>query len=158
MKVIAARRSPTGDIEANGVQVYKWQDRVEVLKNSDFVVASLPGTPETKHCIDMSSFKEMKPDAVFINVGRGSTVKEVDLIEALKKKIIKGAACDVFEVEPLPNTSELYQLPNMLISPHNADNTPSYYPSTVERFVTLAKQYYLKSLPFPRLVDLDLGY
>ena len=63
----------------------------------------------------------MKKDAVFINIGRGSTVNEEDLIEVLKNKSIRGAALDVFKEEPLPESSPFWQLDNVLIYPHCAD-------------------------------------
>jgi len=69
----------------------------------------------------------MKTTAVFINMGRGSSVKEVDLIKILKEKMIKGAVLDVFQEEPLNSNSEIYDLDNVLISCHSADNTDDFF-------------------------------
>ena len=85
-------------------------------------------------------------------------VDEAALCDALKRKAIKGACLDVFEKEPLVAESPLWGLDNVLLSPHNADNTRSYYPSTMERFVELTVNFYLKGRPFPETVDLDQGY
>jgi len=74
----------------------------------------------------------MKTTAVFINMGRGSSVKEVDLIKILKEKMIKGAVLDVFQEEPLNSNSEIYDLDNVLISCHSADNTDDFFELWVE--------------------------
>jgi len=78
-----------------------------VLEKADFVVGVLPKTNHTTHYFNKDFFAMMKPSSVFMNIGRGVTVKESDLVEALKAKIIAGAVLDVFEVEPLSKDSEL---------------------------------------------------
>jgi len=67
-----------------------------------------------------STFSKMKKTAVFMNIGRGPTVQETDLIKALKEETIAGAVLDVFKVEPLPQDNELWTMPNVLITPHCA--------------------------------------
>ncbi len=98
-----------------------------LLGNSDYIVLSLPRTKETEGLMDYERFKKMKKDAVFINISRGKTVKEKDLIRALKEKLILGAGLDVFEEEPLPQDSELYTLPNVIITPHIGGVTPRFW-------------------------------
>ena len=73
-----------------------------------------------------STFSKMKRTAVFMNIGRGSTVNEDDLIKALKTQQIQGAVLDVFKVEPLPKDSEFWKLPNVLITPHCADQDEDF--------------------------------
>ena len=90
----------------------------EVLKEADFVCNVLPLTPETHHIINRDSLAKMKPSAFFINGGRGASVDEAALVEALKSGVIKGAGLDVFEKEPLPVNSELLTLPNVVALPH----------------------------------------
>jgi phosphoglycerate dehydrogenase-like enzyme len=90
---------------------------------TDFVVAALPSTPETRHFFDRRAFQSFKPGAFFINVGRGSTVDEEALVESLRSGHLSGAALDVFETEPLPPSSPLWDLENVIISPHRADHT-----------------------------------
>ena len=90
----------------------------EVLKEADFICNVLPLTPETHHIINRDSLAKMKSSAFFINGGRGASVDEIALIGALKSGIIKGAGLDVFEKEPLPVSSELLSLPNIIALPH----------------------------------------
>jgi D-2-hydroxyacid dehydrogenase (NADP+) len=73
------------------------------------------------HFFNSEFFLKMKKSAVFMNIGRGNTCKEVDLIEALKSKTIAGAVLDVYEVEPLSKDSELWDMPDCLMTPHCAD-------------------------------------
>lgn len=90
----------------------------EVLAEADFVCNVLPLMPETRHIINRDSLEKMKPTAFFINGGRGASVDEAALVEALKSGVIKGAGLDVFEKEPLPMNSELLTLPNVIALPH----------------------------------------
>jgi phosphoglycerate dehydrogenase-like enzyme len=81
----------------------------------------LPKTAHTTHYFNKDFYAMMKPSSIFMNIGRGVTVKESDLVDALKAKVIAGAVLDVFEVEPLSKESELWDLPNVLMTPHCAD-------------------------------------
>eukprot|EP01004_Peranema_trichophorum_P005612 NODE_4465_length_1164_cov_42.505283_g3948_i0.p1 GENE.NODE_4465_length_1164_cov_42.505283_g3948_i0~~NODE_4465_length_1164_cov_42.505283_g3948_i0.p1 ORF type:complete len:344 (-),score=45.75 NODE_4465_length_1164_cov_42.505283_g3948_i0:75-1106(-) len=147
MNIISIRRS-SSDHEVE-----------HLFKSSDYIVAALPGTKDTFHFINESRLNLMKNSAVFINIGRGITVDQKALAKHLSEKKIRGAALDVFEQEPLPSDDPIYNsLENLLLSPHNADNTEDYYPSTVRRFVELTQNYYLHQKNFPSLVDLNLGY
>lgn len=91
-----------------------------LLPLADFVIVTTPHTPETEGMWHKNRFALMKKTAYFINIGRGKTTKLADLIEALEQGIIAGCALDVFEVEPLPTESPLWQMPNVLITPHIA--------------------------------------
>jgi phosphoglycerate dehydrogenase-like enzyme len=95
----------------------------EVIAESDYVVMSTPLTPSTHRLMSRARIAAMKPDAVFINIGRGGTVDEEALVEALRDRRIRGAALDVFDTEPLPPEHPLWQLDNVLLSPHTADHT-----------------------------------
>ena len=90
----------------------------DVLAEADFVCNVLPLTPETYHIINRDALAKMKPSAFFINGGRGASVDEAALVEALKSGGIQGAGLDVFEKEPLPVNSELLTLPNVVALPH----------------------------------------
>lgn len=94
----------------------------EVIAQSDYVVMAAPLTPETHRLMSRERIALMKPEAVFINVGRGRTVDEEALVEALQRRSIRGAALDVFEAEPLLPEHKLWALDNVLISPHTADH------------------------------------
>src|SRR5205085_8256021 len=108
MNVLTARRSDPID---------------GLIVASDYIVLSTPLTPQTRRVINADRIAKMKPTAVLISVGRGEVVDEAALIEALRSKRIRGAALDVFEVEPLPADSPLWHLDNALISTHSADQT-----------------------------------
>lgn len=94
----------------------------ELLQRSDFVSLNCNLTPTSHHLIDRGALTLMRPDAVLINTARGAVVDEAALIDALRDKTIAGAALDVFEDEPLPADSPLRSMPNLLLSPHNANS------------------------------------
>ncbi len=91
-----------------------------LIPQADFVIVTTPHTPETEGMWHKNRFALMKSSAYFINIGRGKTTKLADLIEALEQGTIAGCGLDVFEVEPLPAESPLWQMSNVLITPHIA--------------------------------------
>ena len=95
-----------------------------VLPQSDFVIVTVPETPETQGMFGASLFRTMKRTAFFINIGRGATVVLDDLNDALRAGEISGAALDVFEIEPLPADHPLWDAPGMIITPHVAGAGP----------------------------------
>jgi phosphoglycerate dehydrogenase-like enzyme len=113
----------------------------EVLAQSDYVVMSAPLTPNTAKLMLRARIAAMKPEAVFINVGRGRTVDEEALIDALRNHRIRGAALDVFEVEPLPPGHPLWQLENVLLSPHTADHTSDAHLRAMRFFIENLRRF-----------------
>jgi phosphoglycerate dehydrogenase-like enzyme len=101
----------------------------------------------------------MKPTAVIINVGRGAVIDEAAMVRALETKQIAGAALDVFETEPLPPTSKLWDMPNVLISPHCTDRTrdPDWLDLAMRRFVSNFG-HFMKGEPLEFIVDKKAGY
>jgi phosphoglycerate dehydrogenase-like enzyme len=97
-----------------------------LLPQADFLILVTPETPETIRMIDARRLRLMKPGSFLVNIGRGKCVVMDDLVEALRKKRIAGAALDVFEQEPLPPDSPLWSMPNVLITPHMAAKPESY--------------------------------
>ncbi len=95
-----------------------------LLPRADFVILTVPHTPQTEGMMDRARFQRMRRGAVFINIGRGMTTRLDDLVAALRAGEVGGAALDVFEVEPLPPGHALWTLPNVLITPHMAGNGP----------------------------------
>jgi phosphoglycerate dehydrogenase-like enzyme len=95
-----------------------------VLAVSDFLVIAAPHTPETVKMFRREQFQLMKPTAVLINIGRGAIVDLADLTAALAAKEIAGAGLDVFETEPLPADHPLWQMANVIITPHVAGYSP----------------------------------
>ena len=92
----------------------------DAAAKADYLINVLPGGPDNRGAFNDIVFAAMKPSAFFINVGRGDTVDEAALIETLRSKRIAGAGLDVFAVEPLPNDSPLWDLPNVILTPHVA--------------------------------------
>lgn len=98
----------------------------QVLAQSDFTVMLLPISESTRGFMTAQRFAAMKEGSVFINVGRGQTVDEQALVEALRSGHLSGAALDAFATEPLPEDSPLWDMPNVIITPHLAADTPAY--------------------------------
>lgn len=99
----------------------------EVLSVSDYLVLACPLTEETTDLIDAAALSLMPSSAVLINIARGGVVDEAALTRALQQRQIRGAALDVFEAEPLPAESPLWDLSNVMITPHMAGSTPKYW-------------------------------
>jgi len=95
-----------------------------LLPRADFVILTVPHTPETEGFMNRARFRQMKKSAFFINIGRGMTTRLDDLVAALKAGEIAGAALDVFEEEPLPADHPLWTMPGVLITPHTAGHGP----------------------------------
>lgn len=135
MKVLATRRLQKEIEHKKFVDYLMPIDKIDfILKSSDFVAIVCPLTPLTKNMIDKNSFKIMRKDSYLINTSRGSIVNEVDLINALKKKQIAGAALDVFSKEPLSQDSQLFELQNVFLSPHISGNFKQYQKNMIEQF------------------------
>ena len=96
----------------------------DLLSESDYVVIAAPHTPETYKLFQTAQFEQMKRSAVLINIGRGAIVDLADLTDALQRGLIAGAGLDVFEIEPLPADHPLWQMENVIITPHVAAASP----------------------------------
>lgn len=136
---------------------YTTEQLPHVLEQSDFVINCLPLTDATHHMFNTATFGVMKPTAYFVNIGRGGTVDEKALITALKNKTIAGAGLDVFEVEPLPKTSPLWQMENVIITPHDAGRTPKYMERVIRIFCSNLR-FFLGGREMPNLIDKERGY
>jgi len=111
-----------GDAGPDIAHVYKATDRKDFLEAIDVLVITLPLNDSTRKTISSEDFSILGPEKYLINISRGEIIDEDDLIDALQKKIIKGAVLDVFAVEPLPKTHRLFRCPNLIITPHIAGN------------------------------------
>lgn len=123
----------------------------------DFVVITVPLTPETRGMIGAKVFKEMKGTSYLIDMSRGGVVDHGALIEALQEGRIAGAALDVYPVEPLPDSSPLWSMDNVILSPHVAGASPRYYEKAADLFATNLRRY-LAEQPLLNLFDPDRGY
>jgi D-2-hydroxyacid dehydrogenase (NADP+) len=155
-RVSAVSRSGSGKPEF--VERLEKSERLdEMLSEADYVVITLPGTEETRHLFDKTKFALMKKSAVLINIGRGTIVHEQDLIEALQSGAIAGAGLEVFEKEPLAAESPLWDMENVVITPHHSGLSHRY----MDRAITLLCENiraYIAGNPPPSLVDKSLGY
>lgn len=128
----------------------------DMLMSSDYIINVLPSTPNTSGLLNGDMLKNCKTrGSVFINVGRGTIVKEADLVNALEQGWISGAILDVFEEEPLPNESKLWTLPQVTISPHISGVTRG---KDVAMFFAENYKNYIKGEPLLNEVDLERGY
>jgi phosphoglycerate dehydrogenase-like enzyme len=150
-----------GNTSRGGDDVFLGVSGTEELSSAvawaDYVVNVLPNTSGTRSMFDASAFGAMRPHARFVNVGRGSTVDEAALTEALAEGRIAGAALDVFQDEPLPDASPLWDLPNVIVSPHMSGDFAGWREALVELFVDNLRRY-LAGEPLLNVVDKERGY
>ena len=127
MRVIGIRRREgKADLDPSYDEVVTFQQMEQVLDRGNYVVASLPLTAKTGGMVNEKVFRAMHRSAVFINVGRGKAVDEASLIRALEQGLIRGAVLDVFDNEPLAPDNPLWNMPNVLVSPHMGSDTSRY--------------------------------
>jgi phosphoglycerate dehydrogenase-like enzyme len=126
MRIVGVKRTVRDGDEAwdSADELYPTAELHTALGGADYVAVTLPGTPETRRLIDAEAIAAIKQGAYFANVGRGTVVDEATLVEALRSGHLSGAALDVFEVEPLPEESPLWDLDNVIISAHTTDVVP----------------------------------
>jgi len=142
---------------ALAAEVFGLGDLDRVLERSDFVVLAAPLTEKTREFINAERLGHMRPEAYFINLSRGALVDEPALIAALRHKRIAGAALDVFSAEPLPADSPLWELDNLLITPHTAAVTEQLWERHYALFSDNLRRY-LAGQPLRGVVDKKKGY
>jgi phosphoglycerate dehydrogenase-like enzyme len=139
MRVVAIKRSPT---PMEGVERVVAPEQLHaVLSQADFVVLALPLTQETRGLMDEAALRAMRQSAFLINVSRGAIVDETALIAALQQGQIAGAALDVFEQEPLPPESPLWDAPNVILTPHVSSWSEDYRARAAEVFCQNLERY-----------------
>lgn len=157
MRVLGVRHS--GKQQEYVDEMYTTDQLDMVLPNCDYVVVTLPLTKDTKHLFDSKKFNLMKPSSFFINIGRGEIIVEGDLITALQNGIIAGAGLDVFEQEPLSVDNPLWELENVMITPHIAGSTEHYNQRVIENIlIPNLRNYISGTLPPVNRVDFSKGY
>jgi phosphoglycerate dehydrogenase-like enzyme len=132
-------------------------DLPSLLSSSDYVIAALPLTAQTRGLFSARMFASMRPAARFINVGRGELVDEQALIAALRQGRLAGAALDVFQNEPLPVESPLWTLGRLIISPHMAGDIKET-PDRLECLFRNNLKRFIEGEPLVNKVDIDLGF
>jgi len=140
LHVLGVRRNPL--LQAQAVeQMFSPDQLLEVLPRADFVVLTVPLTPETRDMIGEAELSVMKPGAYLINIGRGKTIQEECLVRALQESRIAGAALDVFAMEPLPVESPLWGMDNVIITSHYSGQTPHYTERALKIFIENLVRY-----------------
>ncbi|MFP3992199.1 D-2-hydroxyacid dehydrogenase [Streptomyces sp. E11-3] len=137
--------------------VHGQDDLDRLLAGADWVVSVAPLTSSTRGMFSARRFDLMRPSARFINVGRGQLVVEADLVDALSRRSIAGAALDVFEEEPLPSDSPLWGVPGLLVSPHMSGDTVGWRDALGEQFVEFF-ELWAAGKPLPNVIDKSRGY
>ena len=155
---VSGIRRRAGGPGVEGVADVATADKLSsLLPRADIVVISAPHTGETKGLIGRDELAAMKRDAVLVNVSRGRLVDEAALAAALQEGRLAGAALDVFEREPLPDDSPLWDLPNVLITPHTSGFRPDHWDVMTDLFAENLRRYD-GDQPLLNVIDKNAGY
>jgi phosphoglycerate dehydrogenase-like enzyme len=155
MRVVGMRRS---DAVVDGIDKLYTRDELRaMLAATDFLVLAAPHTPETEGIVGASEIAALKRGAVVINIGRGQLIDEAALIRALQDGHLAGAALDVFEKEPPPPDSPLWDMPNVIISPHSASTVTQENARITELFCDNLRRY-LSGRPLRNVLDAERLY
>lgn len=152
--IVDGKGDPHGDLFD---RLYPIEALHSLLKASDFVVVTLPLTDSTRHILDAAAFEAMKPTAYLVNVGRGELIDQSAMVTALKTKQFAGAALDVFKEEPLPEKSPLWELENVILTPHISGLSRHLPEETLSLFIENLNRY-MTNLSLYNQVDVERGY
>lgn len=156
MRVLGVRRHPQKDSQFVD-EMHGTNALAELLPQADFLVLTIPYTRETEGLIGREELAQMKPSAVLVNIGRGKTIDEPALVEALQTGRLAGAGLDVFATEPLPSDSPLWQMDNVIVTPHFAGLTPVYDERAWGLFLENLTRY-VQRRQLHNIVDKSIGY
>jgi D-2-hydroxyacid dehydrogenase (NADP+) len=158
MRVVATRRTVSrGDRDPDCDDLLPYSDLDRLLGVSDYLALCVPLTPETHHLIGEKELKAMKPTACIVNIARGPVIDQEALIRALREGTIAGAALDVTDPEPLPPESPLWDLPNVILTPHISGGIDRYVARAVEMFIQNLRRY-IAGEALENVVSAQLGY
>lgn len=129
-----------------------------LLRESDYLVVTVPYTAQTDHMLGAEQLALMKPEALLVGISRGGIIDEAALVEALREKRLAGAALDVFEKEPLPEDSELWDVENLLITPHIAGGSQFECQYILEIFRENLDRFVRGELPLRNQIDKQRGF
>jgi phosphoglycerate dehydrogenase-like enzyme len=155
MRVVGLKRTPE-ELRDFDV-VLPLDDMLKAMETADYIVILAPLTKETRGMVGEDAFRRMKKNAVLINLGRGPLVEEEALLSALKEKRIRGAGLDVFHREPLPEESPLWDMENVLLTPHIGGFSDGANRRAVELMAENIKRF-RRGEKLLNIVDLGLGY
>jgi glyoxylate/hydroxypyruvate reductase len=156
MRTVGFRRTE-GPPPPHVDEVHGPQRLAELAGRADAMVVSLPLTDQTAGMIDRAAIDALPPSCIFVNVGRGGVVDEPALVDALRERRIAGAVLDVFATEPLPDSSPLWTLPNVLVTPHAVALSARENERIVELFVDNLRRY-LDGRPLRNVVEPGVFY
>jgi glyoxylate/hydroxypyruvate reductase len=159
MRVVGTKRTKAGASpdQYNVDAIYPNSDLHRLLAESDYLVLSVPLTPETDGMVGEAELAATKPGAVLINISRGAVVDEPAMIRALQSGHLGGAALDVFAVEPLPDDSPLWDMPNVLVTSHSMSTVVGENEQVIDIFIDNLRRY-LVGQPLRNLFDRERGY
>jgi len=154
MRVIGTKRHIEGvdPRSLNVEKLYPWTDLHGMLSEADFVVLTIPHTSETEGMMGEEEFAAMKKGSVLVNIARGAIYDELAFIRALESGHLAGAAIDVAAKEPLPSESPLWDMPNVIVSPHSASTADSENWKLIDLFCDNLKRY-LDGQPLRNVLD-----
>ncbi|HEY3415829.1 MAG TPA: D-2-hydroxyacid dehydrogenase, partial [Armatimonadota bacterium] len=155
MRVIGVRRhpQPTPAVE----QVYGDEGLHQALAQSDVVMVVLPNTPDTRKLFGPAEFAALKKGAYFLNAGRGQTVDTDALLSALRDGTLYGAGLDVVDPEPLPIDHPLWEMPNVILTPHVSGALPDYMATAARVFLDNLRRF-VAGEPLRFVIDKEAGY
>ncbi|MGM7703300.1 D-2-hydroxyacid dehydrogenase [Pseudalkalibacillus sp. Hm43] len=156
MKTIGVNRS--GNPADHFDETMKISELDSLLQEVDFLVSVLPRTKETHQLLKKEHFEQMQEHAVFINIGRGTTVDQDGLVEAMRENQIAHAVLDVMEEEPLPEDSVLWEMENVTVTPHISGITPQYQDRAFEQFLSNLRVYRTGEGNYMNKIDVNRGY
>jgi phosphoglycerate dehydrogenase-like enzyme len=128
-----------------------------MFKECHFVVVTVPLTPQTQGLVNAKALNALKPGAYLVDISRGGVVDQAALLESLKSGKLAGAALDVFPEEPLPASNPLWQMPNVIVTPHISGSSPHYEERALDLFSENLHRY-LGGLPLYNIFDRERGY
>ncbi len=156
MRVVAVRRHPAASPEPAHEQ-WPASRLHDLLAIADWLVLAAPHTRETTRLIGAAELAKLRPHARIVNLGRGALLDEAALVDALRADRLAGAALDVFEEEPLPATSPLWDLPTVILTPHTSGMGPRYWERALEQFRANLVRF-RAGQPLENVVDKRAGY
>jgi phosphoglycerate dehydrogenase-like enzyme len=159
MRVVALKRDPSARYDPTVAvdEIAGLEALDEALGRADHVCVTVPLTPATRHLIDAARIARLRAGAYFYNVSRGAVIDEAALVAALRAGKLAGAGLDVFEEEPLPAESPLWDLENVILTPHVSGTTPLYYDRTAALFADNLDRF-LAGQPLANRFDPARGY
>lgn len=144
--------------EIDGIEKHGPDKLEELIPEADFVIVTLPHTPDTEGMWNRSLFSKMKPTGYFINIGRGKTTVLADLVDALEAGELAGCGLDVFDEEPLPQDHPLWTMPNVMLTPHIAVHDAANVEERRYQIVLENARRFAKNEPLVNVVDKAMWY